>query len=277
LSIDTDLPVDTREFADTESGLDTTVPMGTETPSDTGGPTDSEHANDTEDSAVSTDSDSITQPTYADECEESFASALVCTGFEDGIPLDTYVRDGDVETTSSYAFTGLSSLHAYTTDENSFANVIGAFDPIISGTIHFRAYYYIPVGTLVGLIKVAAFEGWDESAERDQLNVDVNVVQGGRVEMFFQSDDVRIQSEAGVVPEGAWFCLHGSLSVSETAGVLTLGINGTPVLTSDEQKTLPPSGISRADFGIGWTQDGQVATDVYVDNIVVDTSPVPCI
>jgi hypothetical protein len=44
----------------------------------------------------------------------------------------------------------------------------------------------------------------------------------------------------------------------------------------DNERTLPPSGLSLLSYGIGWTGTDQQDATVYVDSVVVDTGPVPC-
>jgi hypothetical protein len=175
------------------------------------------------------------------------------------------------------AFTGVASLHAATTSINSIAIVTGIFSPITAGTVHFRAHYFIPEGTTVGLFKLAALDGPTDADGRDELNVDINVTGDRSVQVYSQVSRNSYLSTPNAIPEGEWFCLHGSISLSDTAGIVTVGVNGTTVVTTDPEDTLPPSGLGRADFGIGWTQQQQITTNVYVDNIVVDTSPIPCL
>jgi hypothetical protein len=75
----------------------------------------------------------------------------------------------------------------------------------------------------------------------------------------------------------AWFCLQGSVEIDNAAGNVTVGVDGTTVLTVSNVDTVPSSNsVTRAELGIGWIED-QTTAEVYVDNIVVDTAPVPCL
>ena len=58
---------------------------------------------------------------------------------------------------------------------------------------------------------------------------------------------------------------------------VTVGVDAATVLTMSAVDTMPSSNsVTRAEFGIGWLE-GQTTAEVYVDNTVVDTVPVPCI
>lgn len=261
----TDLPHPTETATATASAQPTETATASATTSATGTA-----------SATETETETETD-TYQPECVALYSSALVCDGFEDGILLDTDMNaGGSLTVVSSPVYDGAASLHARAASTYCLAHVYGDFTPRNSGTLYFRAYYYLPSGSMTGLVKLAAFRGWNTSTEHAELNVDFNVHQGGIVEIHSHTNGLDYQSGPGQVVENTWFCLRGSVLISDTAGVATLGINGTTILTVESLDTRPPSGVSLADFGIGWTQDGTPPMNVFVDNIVVDTSPVPC-
>ncbi len=270
-----DSPSDTALPSESAAPTDTDMPVETDTATDRLQPTETATAQPTEtETATATETET---DTYQPECAALYSDALLCDGFEDGIVLNTDMRAcGSLEVASSPVFEGVSSLHARAASTYCLALVYGAFPPETTGNLYFRAYYFLPSGSMTGLVKLAAFRGWNTNTELAELDVDFNVRQGGIVEIHSHANGGDYQSSPGKVSENSWFCLQGSVLISDTAGIATLGINGTTVLNVEGLDTRPPSGISLADFGIGWTQDGVFPMDVYVDNIVVDTSPVPC-
>jgi hypothetical protein len=233
------------------------------------------------DSGVDTDTvDTDKVDTDTTECESTYRDALVCTGFEDGITLDTHnVMGGSLETVSSPVFEGRASLHAAVDGDRNYANVSGRFDPFFEGSLYFRAYYYIAAADFTGNIKLAAFEGYDPLSEYDEENIDFMATEGGKLFVYLhepQQIASVYESETGVLPTNTWFCLRGAVEISDTEGVITYGIGDADLVSATGLDTLTVNGVSWADFGVGWTDGVTSAIDVYVDNIVVDTSPVPC-
>jgi hypothetical protein len=55
-----------------------------------------------------------------------------------------------------------------------------------------------------------------------------------------------------------------------------MSIGATDHVQVEGVDTRSESGVGYADFGVGWTQDVTNPVEVFVDNIVVDTAPVPC-
>jgi hypothetical protein len=216
------------------------------------------------------------------DCAENFSDALLCTGFETGIPYNTYINSGSVETATDTSHSGSASMHAAAYAQYGYAHARGEFTPLFSGTIYFRTWFFIPSGTLTGLVKLAAFEGWnpllpDEDSMGAELNIDINVTVGGAVQIYNQTTGSRYMSEGGAVQEGEWFCLSGSMNVSADAGAVVVSIDGNTVLTAENEPTLPLDGVSRMNVGIGWTDDGQNAAELYVDDLVVSLSEVSCL
>jgi len=51
---------------------------------------------------------------------------------------------------------------------------------------------------------------------------------------------------------------------------------GALVATADNVDTLPAGGHERACFGIVWSEDEQEPITFFLDEVVIDTSPVGC-
>lgn len=249
-------------------------------------PPDSETLPDTErstDADADTDTDTTLRlDTESTECETTYNNALVCTGFEGGISLDTHnisADGGTLEIVTTPAYKGKAALHASTVGDRDYANVSGVFDPLFTNAVYFRAYYFIPAGEITGAVKLAAFEGFDPTLDGDELNVDFMVGQAGNFYVYLhepQQSPTGLISRNGLMPTDKWFCLRGGVEISDTAGSVVLAIGREEAVNAANLDTLSANGISWADFGVGWTDGVTNSVDVYIDDIVVDTSPIPC-
>ena len=188
--------------------MDTGTNADTDTPTDTGMSTDTALVIDTSYNS-DTGSGSIMDTgtgndpiLLASECDDVYGDALVCTGFEDGITLPVWGSD-TLEATETLSFSGLASMYATTSrPSGGMAHVVGSFSPLYSGELHFRAYFYIPEGTLVGRVKVMGVRGYDTGSNTPEMAADINVEVGGILDVYFHSSDTRYRSSPGAVQEG---------------------------------------------------------------------------
>lgn len=213
-------------------------------------------------------------PTGTGECITLYGDALACTGFETANSYTAIVdatEEATVSLSSVQAHSGESAVHCTTNAAGSWASTLYPFAPISSGTIHLRAYFFVPAGSITGRINVITVEA------AEILNIDVNFNSDLEVEAFFHSDGSRYQSSASVIPEGQWFCLQTAVQVHDSAGAVEVWLDGQPQLATPADKdTLPDTGIAEAELGISWTEAGQTVAELFVDDVVIDTNPVPC-
>jgi hypothetical protein len=189
-----------------------------------------------------------------------FVDPLVCSSFE-GVPLlDEWVVDtarGTVQEVTTLAHTGTTAVSARTAGENGHARLWQALEPRGSGTLYFRAHAWLPKGTVTTMMKLlylgnrAALDG-----------VDLLITSDLQVGAFFQEGQASALSRIGAVPEEQWFCLTGSIDLSNTDGRVALQIDGRPVLEVTGQDTLPPNGVSGLSVGLHWTDTGQEETQL---------------
>lgn len=259
---DTDMDSDTDSDGDTDLDTDT----DTDTDADTDADTDGDTNTDTE-----TDTGTGEASGLENECARAYADALVCEGFESGVGFATKVESGDLVVTDARAMSGRSSLYAYTTESETFAEIIPSFSPVTSGMLYYRAYYYIPQ-MRAKLIKVVGFK-------QGSVNiVDVNFTGDLQVDAYFHlSGNVRYKSDAGAVPEGQWFCLRASYDVSDQDGNVDIWIDDQRVVsTPGGLNTASDAGLDSLVIGIAWSEEATGINEVYVDNVVLSASPVAC-
>ncbi len=282
-----DMASEDEGASDTDIGRDSDLEQDTSTgiPSDTGQQeaTDTVFGSDVStesvlstDSATGaeepTDSDTgVTDGFRGDGCDSFLANSLLCDGFESDLGYTIWYYDGTIAIIDTMAHSGDSSLYAVSNEQGAYANIATEFSPVFEGSVYFRAFYYIPTGTVTGTVKIADIRGGN-----DRMMLDINIMTQGRIMVYHHGDGSRDQSEPGAYDEGEWFCLNGFVDIDNTAGSITVSVGDTEVLVRSALDTLPNTGIMAADFGIGWTEDGQQTAELYVDDIAVDVAPIGC-
>ncbi len=261
--------------SDTDSGThppgttDTYTDTATDRASDTKSPTDTEDP-------VGTDADAGNEPSV---CDIEYSAALGCAGFENGDTWSEATRYGTLETVTDPVYDGNQAIHARTEQSYDYAHATVDFPPLTGGSVYVRGYYYIPPQPFTGIVKVAAFRGWNAVAETGEPAVDINISETGAIVVYVAGEpegEDHFESAGQPVPWGSWFCLQGGVALSDNEGTVTVSVGGADQIVVEMVDTLPPSGISLADVGIGWTEGATGPMDVYADNFVVDTAPIPC-
>jgi hypothetical protein len=209
------------------------------------------------------------------DCPGASSPGLVCQGFEStdlGVTRLDDTRGATLSLDSDTVHQGSGALRFTANASESWSAVVYSFPPVTSGVLYARAHYYIPAGSVTGRINLMTLES------EQAFNVDVNVTSALDAEAYLRVDASRYNSAPGVIPLDTWFCLQAALDIDDTGGALELLVDGTSVLVTPRDKdTLPPSGVNEAEFGILWTEAGQTASELYVDDVAIDTEPVSCL
>lgn len=211
----------------------------------------------------------------SDNCAPVGTSPLVCHTFETGINAASILLYGQVTWVSTPVFMGQGAMESNTQQINGYAYIVDTFDPIETGTIYFRAFLFIPVGNSVGTTKVLNLSAGGNPEEEQGIDIDISAQRS--IDIYQHGNAQRFVSAPDMVPEGAWFCLNGSYTISRTAGETSVWINDSlAVSTTAGADSIINGGVSEFRTGIGWTEAGQDTSVVYFDNVLVDTVPVSC-
>lgn len=205
-----------------------------------------------------------------EECSGTFASSLSCNGFENG--LSNLGTNAGVSTASAPVHTGTTSLRTESSGSGVTSRAVFPIAPTqATGDLYFRAYYYIETPPTDGLIKLAGFES---SADND---VDINLFPDRSFDFYFhEMGGARVRGGPNHAQFDTWLCIQVALTLSNTTGSVALRVNDMPELSSPaDRDTRTASGVDRATVGIAWSETAST-TVVYVDDVVIDTVPVPC-
>jgi hypothetical protein len=208
-------------------------------------------------------------------CAPDGTTPLVCQDFETELTASVETIDGEVTITQEPLFQGAGSLKTEVTKVAGYAHIVDRFAPIESGTIFFRAHLFVPIGNTVGTTKVINLSA--RGNPEIEQGVDINISGQRSIDIYQHGNASRFVSAPGMVPEGEWFCLRGSYTISDTAGTTSVWINDNlAVSTTASPESIINGGVSEFRTGIGWIEMGQETSVVYFDNVLVDTVPVQC-
>jgi hypothetical protein len=215
---------------------------------------------------------------FTDDACAAHGSAIACSGFERPDLSDfttTVVEDaGEVEQTGTKAHHGQGALRARTTAEESAAVVALEFTPHYSGDLYLRTYLFVASGIQT---QTTNFLFLGDYATPDPFKgVDFNLENGAPQVFVPGSQPDRITSTTLTIPRDRWFCFQAQITLSATAGAVKILVDGAPALDQAGLDTLPPAGVHLLRAGVDWSSLQKAPFEVFMDDLVLDTSPIAC-
>jgi len=215
-------------------------------------------------------------------CYLELAARLLCEGFETELedpPWYPVEQLGEIASIGMPTRRGIGALAARAYDSGGHGFVGRAALPDLKvGTLYLRSYLFVPSGTpLIGV----AVHGLSEENEpyagisivlRDEaFLVDVHTVAPG-VDPVFVSTTPPV-----TVRRNHWSCLQLEIAISATQGSVKLSVDGEIAAASTAPiATLLAAGYHGVSAGVVYTDSDQPAIELFVDELVADTSPIPC-
>jgi hypothetical protein len=215
----------------------------------------------------------------ASECDGAHADALLCSGFEQpnvaaGLGDTVIVNAGELERSTALAHSGESSLHASSRAMMSVAVVRASFPAMHSGAIFVRAYLYVPADLPTQIMNI--FFVGDTPVPDPFLGLDFNL-NDGAVELFTPQNDPQRYTGELTIPRNGWFCFRARTEISDTDGLVQAFVDDQLALEVTGIDTLPPEGVRLFRAGVDWSSAQDAFFEIYLDDLVLDTAPVPCL
>lgn len=215
----------------------------------------------------------------ADECSTELADAIACSGFEAedlalGWTETTTIGTAAVERTTDEAHFGRGALRAESTGADSVGVLSRAFEAVRSGTLYLRAHLFVPADVQTNTINI--FFIGASPAPDPFTGVDINLAEGGVLQLFSpQLEPVR-QDGQGEIPRDAWFCLRAELVVDDAVGSVELFVDDASVLLARDVDTLPDEGVRLFRAGVDWSSEQTEPFEMFLDDVALSTEPIPC-
>ena len=215
-------------------------------------------------------------------CYTWLADRLVCEGFET-TPRDppwwTIEQSGELTHTGARTHVGIGAIAARSlvSGGNAFVGRV-AYPNLTEGTIYLRSYVYVPSGVpLQGVIvhglseERAPYGGVSIRLEDTGVSLDLHPRGPGVTPLFITA------APAIALPRDQWNCLQLQLTISASQGSVRLTVNGQVAAASTGPlATLPASGYRGVSAGIVYSVPDQLPVQLFVDEVVADTAPIPC-
>jgi hypothetical protein len=214
---------------------------------------------------------------FHDDSCNAHSSALVCSGFEQPDLSDwsiVLVDNAQVEQSTARVHSGNGSLLAQSKGQKSTAVVSKEFPAITQGELFLRAFLYVPDAQPTKTMNIL-FLG-DYATPDPFRGVDFNLEDGALSTYVPGNQPDRFTSTTLVIPRDRWFCLQIQMTVSPTAGALTMRVDGEIGLEQKNVNTRPAAGVHLLRMGIDWSSGQTEPFEFSVDDLVLATTPVAC-
>lgn len=205
------------------------------------------------------------------DCHVTHPTALICEGFENGMDGWDYavVDFGTVNATPTRAYRGSYAFEAVTDSSPNYKTARwGKFYPsaITSGDLYVREYLYLSTSLESQVSLMVTGNGatpfpstyFSMTPTENHIQVDQNPF-----------------SFAPLFPQNKWTCVELHIVIDSTFGVATVTFDGN-TLTTGMTNTAVAGGYTNVDVGVHYTTDTQPTVSLWVDEVVVDTSPIGC-
>ena len=197
------------------------------------------------------------------------ASALFCDGFEAGLN-GWVISNGSPQVVSTPRHAGTAALSASITTQPQ-SEMVQKVLPIGGlSQLYLRGWFYAPSAYTYSAVNL--------------FNIDApSATEGVSIYVFNEVVSVyhntpEVGGFAGVpLVHDTWHCAELAVSVADTGGAISLTLDGQTVIDQTNLDTRPTAGFYHLQVGIpytGPTQSGPAA--VYVDDVVVDVTPIGC-
>ncbi len=205
-------------------------------------------------------------------CDDILSGALFCSGFEPpgfGEWVSGEMMNGTEERETTVTYRGLAALHARTDSFSGYADWYADLGSTITvGELYARVYVYVPSGFTASAADFLDVDGTDNG-------MFLGVGAGDSVFAYFDKVSRQARSGPSAIVRDRWTCVQVHVTVG-LGGSVDLSVDGTVVAGQTGVDTTVSGGYDTVGGGLVWTDPTQASSEVYVDEVAVGTSPLPC-
>lgn len=210
------------------------------------------------------------------DCQMSHPGALFCDGFEGRMDESwgyEVITNATVDATTTRAYRGTHAFEAHTAAINDYKYARwGRYGeaPIGSGDLYYRAFYWMPSTTVID--DQASFLTFGNG--QPPYPSAYVMLSGGMIHVNVDSTSYLFP---GDLPRDRWVCVELHINVSPTSGSFDLTFDGgTPMSASGIDTLVGDTGYTNLDVGVHYATPGQSPVDLWIDEVILDTSPIGC-
>ncbi|HUS63852.1 MAG TPA: hypothetical protein VMZ28_04875 [Kofleriaceae bacterium] len=208
-------------------------------------------------------------------CGDQLVGAALCEPFEDPALVGMYRREthGEISVGDQQVYRGGGALRATTVPgEVPSEAQVGAtvFDGVGAGVVQARAYVYVPSSVAVTEVSILGLS--EKDAPYHGASVALTADGAVRLDVTAAASNT---TSAYELPRDRWVCLVLEVAVG-ASGSAAVHVDGATRVFAQDIDTLPAGGYESVTAGILWAPEGQGPAEIFVDELVADTGPVPC-
>jgi hypothetical protein len=219
------------------------------------------------------------RPVDPTECDDRFAGALFCDGFEfvhpgmrGGWSFELLEGTSQLATATEEVRVGARAARASIgTGSSRAAFGVEGLGPIDSGDLWLRGWILVPDTSILDAVSVL-YLGNETGSE----GLGFQLWNGGRTAAWI-GPEMSWRSSMDAVVAGEWQCLRMHVHVADApGGVYELFVGETMVARHEMIDTLVTGGFTTVEAGIEYSDATQAPITVYVDEVVLQRAQVPC-
>lgn len=219
--------------------------------------------------ATSTTDATSTNDATASNCFDR-PGVLFCDGFE-GPGIDAWNGGvGAVTRETSVVHSGAGSLRSSSDAAQSGSGVWQSIPDVVSGSLHTRAWFYVPSGFFIFKVNLIG----DGNPSGDAV---VFLIDNEELRAYAAPPPGAVVTSGITVPRDRWFCIELHADVAATAtGSVALDLDGAEIGRMNAIATLPAGNLTAVSIGPIYVGQAQEPLTIYIDDVVTGTEPVGC-
>lgn len=208
-------------------------------------------------------------------CDVTHPNAQFCDGFEDPalVAWDYFIEnDGTTARSLVRAYRGSASLYTQIFNVATYKAArrgVNLFPGLVAGDLYVRAFYWIPASSQI----------------TDQLSI---MVTGNNIDPFPSANvllvpgeihlNVEVSGTFGALnfPHDRWTCVELHIVIDPAGGVIEAWVDGMLRATGSDLDTEVAGGYTNVDIGVHYATPAQAPAEMWVDEVVVDLTPIGC-
>ncbi|HZH03577.1 MAG TPA: endo-1,4-beta-xylanase [Myxococcaceae bacterium] len=213
-------------------------------------------------------------------CGRTLVGHPLCESFEAVTRPNSFgwypIEDGGgTVSLSSTRYRGKQALRARTTPSANSAAFMGrgVFGGKTSGNIYARAYIYVPASITLGTGTINVMNVGE--TQPPYQGVAFALTGNNQVQLGLTTANQYISSAANAFKRNEWTCITMRVTAG-ASGSAAIAVNGAIAVSRNALDTLPAGGYGHAQAGIVYITPGHPATEVFIDEFAVSTSPLGC-
>jgi hypothetical protein len=204
-------------------------------------------------------------------CDDGLAGVLDCESFEGDLSAYgvQFTAPSSVAADNQQVYRGALALHSRATRLSDPAWMIRHTLPsIVSGELWARVYVYVPA--VPAMIDVDALELIEQISPYDGVMFSIEQAQ-------VKVETLAVSAVAPIaIARDRWVCLQEHIVVSNTAGSVETWVDGVSGPALSNVDTLPATPITDVHTAIWNWSTGSTPQDLWTDELIIGTAPLPC-